>query len=72
MSEIRTRPVGERFDCGGVMLEVVKVKDCFCTGCHWQNSGKVCDMLGYVAIGGACAPEVRSDRGNVIFKQVNE
>lgn len=70
MSEIKTRPIGERFDAGGVTLTVVETNTSFCDGCHWQNSGKACDLIGFVAVGGACSSEARNDRKNVIFKKV--
>lgn len=71
MSEIKTRPVGEQFEHEGVALEVVETNTFFCDGCHWQKKGNACDFLGYVAVGGACAQNVRSDGKSVIFKEIN-
>lgn len=70
MSEIKTMPIGERFECENVMLEVVYSPNFFCDGCYWQNRGRSCDLLGYVVGCGACDQGARSDGKNVIFKEV--
>lgn len=72
MNEIKTRPVGEQFKHEGIALEVVETNTFFCDGCHWQKKGNACDFLGYVAVGGACSSNTRSDRKHVIFKEVKQ
>lgn len=70
MSQIKTRPVGERFEYCDVVLEVVESPNCFCNGCYWQDKRLACDFIGFVAGGGACDLSARSDGKNVIFQEV--
>lgn len=70
MSEIKTRPIGERFEYCDSLLKVVERETCFCDGCYWQEKGLACDFLGFVAGGGACSQDVRNDGKNVIFQEV--
>lgn len=70
MSEIRTRPVGERFDCDGMVLEVVEYdsnkEGCGCWDCAFYGN------CFYNEIAGSCRWHKRSDGTDVIFKKIAE
>lgn len=68
MTEIKIRPIGERFDDNGVKLEVVEcdINAPFfgCLDCHY------CGNCWDWKIAGECEAAKRDDAQNVIFKEV--
>ena len=63
------RKIGERFDFGGVTLEVVESGSC--KECYFFKGGIRCE--GYNGeINGSCGPFNRCDGKSVIFKEVKE
>ena len=50
-----------------ITLEVVKVKGC--SGCFFDGRNGCCVAI---SLGMECAPKYRSDKKNVIFKEVKE
>lgn len=80
---IPSRPVGERFNFGGVVLEVVEsATNDDCVGCYFYS--RFCDIPypgqimcirnceKYVSFIGHCYYEDREDGEGVIFRQVEE
>lgn len=65
MTEIKIRPIGERFEDNGVMLEVVKVGR-GCRRCYYVNSVGGCSAHKQTE----CAAPHRPDKTNVIFKEI--
>lgn len=65
MTEIKTRPIGERFEDNGILLEVVKYGR-GCRKCYYVNSVGGCSAHKQAE----CAAPHRPDRTNVIFKEV--
>ena len=68
MEDFITRPIGEKFEYDGDMLEVVEEKE-GCKGCYFIDSkaclcGEAQDITGY------CFSSVREDGKDVIFKKV--
>ena len=71
MSVIITRPIGSRFKCNGVELEVVENllgSDGFCEGCYFDEVG--CWNDEYLQIRGNCSYFVRDDCKDVCFRRV--
>ena len=61
------RPIGDKFDFGGVTLEVVESEQC--KGCYFFKSTVYCDGYKNEAVGD-CGHDGRSDRKSVKFKKV--
>ena len=61
-----TRPIGERFQDGGVTLEVRKGKSC--DGCYY----KMYFICGRSVVAGECAKIMRSDGRAVVFARMEE
>lgn len=81
MDNIPSRPIGERFNFGDVVLEVVADVDFTygdCTGCYFYEC--IMDIRGYItcyrnceahaSFIGHCYYESREDGEDVIFRQV--
>ena len=65
--QMKTVPIGERFQDGDVTLEVKKAV-CGCDGCFYKG---VCPFLDDIReLAGECAWHLRSDRTLVIFEKV--
>lgn len=72
-----TRPIGSRFLCNGVLLEVVENTrgyDGWCGGkediCYFSRKGGYgCDKVDYVGVG-RCSSLDRSDGKDVYFREV--
>lgn len=70
MEDWITRPIGEKFDYEGDMLEVVESEeDDGCEGCYFIDSmfchkGKVLYIAGY------CFSSARKDKKDIVFKKV--
>lgn len=67
-----TRPIGTRFNCIGVELEVVENTqgpDGYCIGCYFDGA---CHDCGNEVFGcrGCCSDYTRTDGKDVIFKVV--
>ena len=61
------RKIGEVFDFYGVILEVVKQDESYCTGCYFEDvdcRALKGDVLGF------CAGFNRNDLTNIIYKIV--
>lgn len=71
MSNIITRPIGSRFKCKGVEIEVVKNDDgpdgC-AESCYFFKNG--CWKEADLQSRGACVCYLRDDFTNVIFREV--
>ena len=63
------RKIGERFDFGGVTLEVVDWKE-HCKGCYFYGGYINCQNREVRNTIGYCSPFSRNDGKNVIFKDV--
>ena len=63
------RPIGDKFDFGGITLEVVESNSC--KGCIFFGGGVYCDEYNHNIVGN-CGPFVRSDEKSVIFKEVEK
>ena len=63
------RKIGETFDFGGVMLEVVEEVEFACEGCYFGVNTSLCSFVDRDVIG-PCREYTRSDFQNVIFKKV--
>ena len=61
------RPIGDKFDFGGVTLEVVESDSC--NECIFFGCGVYCDVYNHNIVG-YCGPFVRNDEKSVIFKEV--
>ena len=64
------RKIGERFDYDGVTLEVVEVKNSFCTGCYFYNKKIECEERVVRNTIGCCGEYSRGDGKIVIFRKV--
>ena len=69
MEDFITRPIGEKFNYEGDMLEVVEEGEITCKGCYFIDS-KVCLIGEAQDISGYCFSSVREDKKDVIFKKV--
>ena len=67
MEDFITRPIGEKFDYEGDMLEVVEEKGC--KNCYFYDI-TFCRFEDTVAITGFCVSDHRGDKKDVIFKEV--
>lgn len=77
-SKIPFRPVGERFNLGNVVLEVVPDANFDCKSCYFHE--RVRDTRGDITsirhcgihafLTGHCAAEDREDGEDIIFRQV--
>ena len=67
------RQIGERFDYKGKTLEVVKssedIENWYCTDCYFVP---FITCSGVTAITGHCSSGLRTDRTDVIFKEVSK
>ena len=63
------RHIGDKFDFGGITLEVVESGKC--KGCYFFKTGyhTYCEVYNRHILG-HCGPFVRSDEKSVIFKEV--
>ena len=64
------RKIGEAFDFGGVMLEVVEQKTSGCAGCLFNDLKFDCGFNTILKDIGSCNQCFRSDGKSVIFKKV--
>lgn len=69
MEDWITRPIGEKFDCNGVPLEVVEEGEVACEGCYFRHP-QFCCHCDIMAIIGLCSAIERDDEKDVIFKEV--
>lgn len=85
MDKIPFRPVGERFNFGDVVLEVVAYACCTygdCTGCYFYSCFYDIPYPGqttcirncekFVSVIGHCYSEDREDGEDIIFRKVKE
>ena len=63
------RQIGERFDFGGVTLEVGEGEKNSCDGCYLCGT-KICGYDIIINYLGCCAYSERKDKKDVIFKKV--
>lgn len=63
------RPIGDKFDFGGVTLEVVEEGEFACEGCYFRHP-QFCYYCDIMAIIGPCSDIERDDEKDVIFKEV--
>lgn len=67
-TEIKTRPIGDRFEVRGILLEVVEYdpnkEGCGCWDCAFLGN------CFYNEVTGSCRWSERSDEIDVIFKKV--
>ena len=69
MEDFITRPIGEKFDYEGDMLEVVEKESTICNGCYFSNI-ICCRFEEILDITGYCGSSQREDKTEVIFKEV--
>ena len=69
MESYKTRPIGEKFDCNGVRLEVIEEGDFACEGCYFHYTQFCCDEDITDTLG-PCTSSCRDDEKDVIFKKV--
>ena len=69
MEDFITRPIGEKFDYEGDMLEVVEEGEITCKGCYLSNC-TCCRFDEIIDITGYCSSSERDDKKEVIFKKV--
>ena len=70
MEDFITRPIGEKFDYEGDMLEVAMMKNGLCKGCYFYGGYINCKNREVRNTIGYCSPFSRNDGKNVIFKDV--
>ena len=63
------RPVGEKFNYEGVMLEVAQVENFSCKGCYFYNTNINCKPQTVRDHIGHCTESYRKDKKIVIFKE---
>lgn len=66
---MKTRKIGERFECLGVTLEVVEWRRC--NGCYFFEWCKYKNKL-RPRMAGYCSFRSRKDKTSVIFKEIKK
>lgn len=73
MAKFITRPIGSKFLCNGVELEVVNntsYPKSLCVGCYFDADCDTCTNK-FREITGSCSGFSREDCADVYFKEVN-